>query len=421
MSTSNTFSILFLVNPKKIIGDKVIIYVRITVNQKRSTISLKRKISFHLWDPVKKRARGKSTEAKQLNQYLDQVQSRLFQCYQDLLFKGKLITAKLIKATYLGEVEESKSLQNLIDYHSRKTEHTLAQGTIKNFKITEGYIQKFIKVDRKTSDVYLRELDYKFLCDFENFLNSYYPKGHPKAMKHNTVMKHIQRLRKMVTLAYNMEWIDKDPFRRWKNTFENTKREFLSANELSNLETYEFPVERLERVRDLFVFSCYTGISYVDIMKLTLDHISIGIDRNNWIVTQRQKTKTPIRIPLLDPALELIKKYENHPMTMVSGTLLPVITNEKLNVYLKEVAILCGLKKNLTFHMARHTFATTVTLSNGVPIETVSRLLGHTKISTTQIYARVLENKVSQDMNALKGILKQRKEVNTSQNPNAAS
>jgi site-specific recombinase XerD len=421
MRTTNTFSVHFWVKPTNEKITKGIIYARITVNQRRVLVSLKRKISLDLWDSSNKKVKGTSSEAKHLNLYLDSAKSRIFQCYQELNSKGNKVTAQLIKATYLGEDENSKSLQNLIEYHSRKIEHSLTPGTIKNFKITEGYIHKFLKKERKTSDVYIKELNYKFLCDFQDFLSSYYPKGHPKAMGHNTIMKHIQRLRKMVTLAYNMEWLDKDPFRRWKNTFEKKEREFLSANELSNLETYEFPVERLERVRDLFVFSCYTGISYVDIMKLTTENISVGIDRSKWIITKRQKTKTPIKVPLLDPALELIRKYGDHPMTMVSGTLLPTITNEKLNVYLKEVAILCGIKKNLTFHMARHTFATTVTLSNGVPIETVSKLLGHTKISTTQIYARVLENKVSQDMNALRGILKEKKEAENSKSPNEAS
>lgn len=411
MSTSNTFSILFLVYPKKISGNQVIIFARITVNNKRAIISLKRRVPLDLWDSAKKRARGTSAVAKQINQYLDLVHSNLFQCYQDLLFKRKLITAKLIKAAYLGEDETSKTLQNLLDYHSRKIESTLALGTIRNFGITEGYVQKFLKKDRKTSDVYLKDLDYKFLCDFEYFLSKYYPKGHPRAMSHNTVMKHIQRLRKVIRLAFNMEWIDKDPFRRWKTTFEKKEREFLSANELSNLETYEFPLDRLDRVRDLFVFSCYTGISYVDVMQLTLNNISMGIDGNNWIYTKRQKTKTPIKVPLLDPALGLIKKYSNHPMAVIPGTLFPVITNEKLNVYLKEVAILCGIKKNLTYHMARHTFATTVTLSNGVPIETVSKLLGHTKIATTQIYARVLERKVSDDMETLRKVLKLKKSL----------
>ena len=181
------------------------------------------------------------------------------------------------------------------------------------------------------------------------------------------------------------------------------KRKRVSfRNELTTMELQEFQQERLERVRDLFVFSCYTGISYIDIMNLTEDNILLGIDGSNWIFTHRQKTKIKIKIPLLGKAQELVSKYENHPMTVVSGTLFPKITNEKLNAYLKDVAFVCGIKKNLTFHMARHTFATTITLSNGVPIETVSKLLGHTKISTTQIYAKVIERKVSEDMMILK-------------------
>ena len=411
MGTTNTFTVLFWVKAEKGATESGIIYARITVNQKRVLVSLKRKISLESWDSSRKRAKGHSIEARQLNQYLDLAQSRFFQCYQELTSKGKLITAKLVKAIFLGDDENSKTLQELIEYHSRKIENTLASGTIRNFGITEGYINKFLSKEKNTSDLYLKELDYKFLCDFENFLQEYYPKKHPRAMSHNTVMKHIQRLRKMVRMAYHLEWIDKDPFRRWKTTFEKREREFLSANELSNLETYEFPVERLDRVRDLFVFSCYTGISYVDIMGLSLVNISMGIDGNNWIFTKRQKTKTPIKIPLLDPVLALIKKYANHPVTQITGSLLPVITNEKLNVYLKEVAILCGIKKNLTFHMARHTFATTVTLNNGVPIETVSKLLGHTKIATTQIYARVLENKLSKDMNDLREVFRLRDEL----------
>lgn len=421
MRTKNTFSVHFWVKPTNEKVNQGIIYARITVNQRRVLVSLKRKISFDLWDSSKKKVKGTSSEAKQINHYLDSAKSQIFQCYQELNLKGKKISAQLIKATYLGEDENSKSLQDLIDYHSRKINNTHAEGSIRNYRVSEKYFFKFLKRERKTSDIYLRELNYQFLCDFQDFLGSYYPKGHPKAMGHNTIMKHIQRLRKMVTLAFNMEWIDKDPFRRWKNTFEKKDREFLSVGELSNLETYEFPVERLDRVRDLFVFSCYTGISYVDIKKLTANNISMGIDGDKWIISKRQKTNTPIKVPLLDPVLELIKKYEDHPMTLISGTLLPKITNEKLNVYLKEVAILCGIKKNLTFHMARHTFATTVTLSNGVPIETVSKLLGHTKISTTQIYARVLENKISQDMNALRGILKQKKVEDSTQNSNVAS
>ena len=287
----------------------------------------------------------------------------------------------------------------------------MASGTIRNFGVTEGYINKYLNRVLKTTDIFIKQLDYKFICDFESFLHCFWPKGHPKAISQNTVMKHIQRLRKMVTLAYHLEWLDRDPFVRWKPTYEKRERGFLSENELSNLESYNLPIERLERVRDLFVFSSYTGISYADIITLNHLNILIGIDGNNWIVSKRQKTRMPIKVPLLDKAQELINKYQGHPMSVITETLFPVITNEKLNLYLKEIADACGIKKNLTFHMARHTFATTVTLSNGVPIETVSKLLGHTKIATTQIYAKVIEKKVSKDMDSLKNKLRGRKNL----------
>ena len=206
----------------------------------------------------------------------------------------------------------------------------------------------------------------------------------------------------MVTMAFHIEWIDKDPFVRFKFSYEKREREFLSEKELMSLEEFSSSIERLNIVKDLFVFSCYTGISYIDLNNLTRDNIVKGIDGNDWLITKRQKTKTNVKIPLLDKALELVFKYENHPRVVANNGILPRLSNQRINAYLKEIADLCKIKKNLTFHIARHTFATTVTLSNGVPIETVSKLLGHTKIATTQIYAKVIERKVSDDINALK-------------------
>ncbi len=402
MRSTSTFSIFFWIYSKRAVNNKAGIYARVTVNSKRVNISLKIKADITKWDSKKQRVKGFTQEAKIVNRTLDQAHSKLFQSYQDLKLQDKLITSQLLKAIFLGEGEQAKTLQNLLDYHRRKIETTLAKGTIRNFGVTESYLNRFLKAKLKTSDVYLKQLNYKFICDFETYLHEYWPKGHPKAISQNTVMKHLQRLRKITTLSYHLEWLDRDPFLRWKPTYEKRERQFLSENELYNLENYFFPIDRLDRVRDLFVFSCYTGISYVDIMSLTKSNIQKGIDRNNWIVTKRQKTKTPIKIPLLDKAQNIIDKYFDHPITQITKTLLPVITNEKLNLYLKEVAHACGITKNLTFHMARHTFATTVTLSNGVPIETVSKLLGHTKIATTQIYARVIERMVSEDINLLK-------------------
>ena len=401
MRTSNTFSILFWAYASRAKNNQAGMYLRITVNGKKVNISLKYKVDLQIWDSNRQRAKGNSAAARELNQYLDQVHAQIVQYYHDLKFKGQLITADLIKAEYLGESDNAKTLQNLLEYHTKKIEKTLATGTIRNFGITQGYLNKYLNNVLNTSDVYLKELDYKFICDFANFLYCFWPKGHPKAMGNNTVMKHIQRFRKIITLGYHIEWLDRDPFVRWKPSYEKRERPFLTENELANIESYYFPIARLERVRDLFVFSCYTGIAYVDIMNLTQDNILKGIDGEDWIFTNRHKTKSSVKIPLLAKAKDLIIKYQNHPMTQVTETLFPVITNEKLNLYLKEIADAVGLNKNLTFHMARHTFATTVTLSNGVPIETVSKLLGHSKIASTQVYARVVERKVSEDMQIL--------------------
>ncbi|TXD83472.1 site-specific integrase [Subsaximicrobium wynnwilliamsii] len=411
MRTTKTFSIRFWADAQNANNNIALVYARLTVNQKRLSLSLKRRLPLDLWDAKSQRLRGNSSEAKEINQYFQEVRTRLFQIYQDLKFKNELITAQKIKSAYCGDNESSKTLIELINYHGNKIENTHAAGSIRNFVVTEGYIKKFMLADRKTSDVFLKQMDYKFICDFERFLHAYYPKGHKREMTHNTVMKHIQRLRKMVTLAYHLEWLDKDPFIRWKMTFEKKERDFLTTNELSNLETYDFPIERLERVRDLFLFSCYTGISYVDVKNLKPKHILEGMDGNNWIITHRQKTKTKVKVPLLDKAKLLLEKYENHPMALISETLFPILSNEKTNLYLKEIASAVGIRKNLTFHMARHTFATTVTLSNGVPIETVSKLLGHTKVATTQIYARVLEEKLSKDMIDLQKTLNAKDEL----------
>tara|TARA_R110002020_G_scaffold293535_5_gene509220 strand:- start:155033 stop:156301 length:1269 start_codon:yes stop_codon:yes gene_type:complete len=409
MRTAKTFSIQFWADKQKAKNGTALIYARITMDQKRLSISLKRRITLELWDPKNNKMLGNSASARQMNQYLELAKSQLYQSYLELKSAGKQLTAQMVKDYFMGDDKSTKTLIELIEYHSKKIDGTLAAGTIRNFGITEGYIRKFLS-SIKLKDIYLSRLNYKFICDFESFLHKVYPKNHPRAMSHNTVMKHIQRLRKMIRLAYHLEWLDKDPFRRWKTTFEKTDREFLSENELSNLASYEFPLERLERIRDLFLFSCYTGISYADLKLLTPKNIWVGDDYKKWIVTNRQKTNTRVKVPLMPTALDLIDKYAEHPMTQVSGTLFPPVTNERANLYLKEIAVACGLTKNLTFHMARHTFATTVTLSNGMPIETVSKLLGHTKIATTQIYARVLDKKVEEDMNRLQEVIDSKKD-----------
>jgi integrase len=206
----------------------------------------------------------------------------------------------------------------------------------------------------------------------------------------------------MINLGQRLGWITQNPFDSYKLSFRKVDRGFLTEKELQTIETKELGIERLQTVRDVFVFGCYTGLSYIDAINLRTDEINVGIDGQYWIFSKRQKTDTKLRIPLLPKALGIFEKYRKHPKSISRDKVFPLISNQKLNSYLKEIADLCGIKKNLTFHLARHTFATTVTLSNGVPIETVSQVLGHKSISTTQIYAKVLEKKISEDMGQLR-------------------
>jgi len=202
--------------------------------------------------------------------------------------------------------------------------------------------------------------------------------------------------------------LSQNPFTDFHCSFRKVERDVLSIEEINILETKKFRIARLQVVSDLFVFSCYTGLAYIDVMRLTSQNLSIGIDGEYWLFTERKKTGEKVRIPLLPQAFSILEKYKNSPACLNSGSLLPKLSNQKLNSYLKEVADTSGIEKNLTFHLARHTFATTVTLTNGVPIETVSKLLGHSSIKTTQIYAKVLERKVSEDMSVLKSKLSQK-------------
>ncbi|MCL6218992.1 site-specific integrase [Zunongwangia pacifica] len=406
MRTSKTFSILFWVYSSRVKYNQTNLYVRISLNSHRVNISLKAKIPFDLWNATAQRIDGNTKEAKEANTLINETRAKIFQNYQDLRFQNKEVTAELLKANFLGEGPGDKTLMDILEYHRQKIDKTLAEGSVRNFKVTEKYLLRFLREELKTNSIYLSELNYKFINDFSNFLFTCWPKGHVNAMSHNTVMKHVQRLRKIITLAFHLEWVDKDPFVRWKPTFEKKERDFLNINELKQIEDFEFYNDRLDRVRDLFVFSCYTGISFSDINDLNESNIRTGLDGQKWIFTLRNKTKTNVKIPLLEKPLKILVKYQSHPMTEITKSLLPIITNVKVNLFLKEVAELCDIQKNLTFHMARHTFATTITLSNGVPIETVSKLLGHTKIATTQIYARVLEDKLSKDMSELSKKLK---------------
>lgn len=398
-----TFSTTFILRTAKTRDGLTPVYCRITVAGNRSEFSIKRSVTEKSWDAGK--VKGNGEDAKSLNSYLKQVEAKIFEHYRELLADDKLVTADALKNAYLGIKPDQYTLVNLIEYHNTHLKDTIEWGTMKNYMTTQRYVKEFLKSRVKTSDILLAHLSYKFLADFEHYLRSYTPLDHHTSMGNNTVMKHIERLRKMINIAIKNEWLERDPFAKFQAKFIRNDREFLSQDDLERIEQKEFKVLRLQWAKDLFIFSCYTGLAYCDVMRLTSQNISLGIDGEYWIMTSRKKTNQPVRVPLLPKAFEIVEKYRNHPKALASGTLFPNLSNQKLNAYLKEIADFCSIEKNLTFHLARHTFATTVTLTNGVPIETVSKMLGHTSIRTTQIYAKVIENKVSQDMLSLRTVL----------------
>ena len=398
MNSKSTFGIHFVLKNSKVIDGTAPIYARITVDTNRVEISVKKRITVTNWNKGKGMAKGKTPEISRLNSFLEQFRSQLTECYQELVINKEAVTPEAIKNKFLGIEDSGETLKGLVEYHNTGMDSNLRWGTLKNYKTTEKYIEKFLKQKYKRNDIFLVELNYKFITDFEHFLRKYQPEDHHLPMGNNTVMKHIERLRKMTNLAVRLGWIEKDPFVAYRLSFKRVERKFLSQIELNAVEKKQFKIERLQYVKDLFVFSCYTGLSYIDVMNLKPNNIRVGINGMNWIITQREKTTTPVRIPILSQAQVLIDKYKDNPKSVNKGTVFPNISNQKLNSYLKEIADVCEIDKNLTFHVARHTFATTVTLTNGVPIESVSKMLGHTNLKTTQIYAKVVEKKISDDM-----------------------
>ncbi len=416
MKSKSTFTLIFFTRKSRSNPKQLSIYVRITVAGKRAEISLKRNVHVAQWDSIKTKGKGNTEKIRILNAYLDQVYTKLLQCHKELLEEDKIISSDAIKTRYLGEDDNSKTLRELISYHNGNMVRVLKAGTMKNYYTTEKYLHRFLDKKRKVKDMYLKQVNYRFITDFEHYLRDYKDSKKQLSMGNNGVMKHLERFKKIINLAIKLEWMRKNPFDRFQLKYDKYDRAFLTERELELLENTDFKSERLQRIKDCFVFSCYTGLSYVDVKELTEDNIVKGIDNNNWIYTKREKTDELVKIPILPKAWRVLQKYRSAREMDFVANILPISSNQKTNSYLKEIAKSCGIHKKISFHVARHTFATTVMLSNGVPIETVSKLLGHSKLSTTQIYARVVESKISEDINNLLERFKEKRDRKTVSN-----
>ncbi|MCM4168916.1 Tyrosine recombinase XerC [Arenibacter antarcticus] len=400
MLENSRLSVVFITRKLERETENLKLYARITVDGKRAEFSLNRELKSSLWDNKSKRGKGFSKYVISVNKYLDQVFTGLHEAHRQLLQEDVDITSAGIKARYLGEDEKGKTLLDLITYHNTAMLTVLRKGTMKNYYSTERCIKEFLKEEKNVEDIPLKKLNYGFIVDFEQYIRKYKPATR-MGCANNGTMKHMERLKKISRLAVKLEWLEKDPFINFKLRFEKTERQFLTERELQLIEETTFKVSSTQHIKDLFIFACYTGLSFIDVQELKADHLVKGMDGNHWLYTKRAKTDEPLKIPLLPKAKEIIDKYKEEPYLIEKGRLLPMYSNPMINRTLKDIAKACGIPKKITFHVARHTFATAITLSNGVPIETVSKLLGHTKLSTTQIYARVVEKKVGEDMQNL--------------------
>lgn len=400
MKTNQIYSIRFVIKRGKLKNGKSPLVCRITVNGKRCEISMRKSIDPSKWSALTGRAKGNSEEARIINMHIELTSTEIMRHHNKLVMEGKPTDAQSIKNSFLGLSEKKYSLVETFNYHNERMKSVIGidveLGTYKKFETVLGKIERFIKMFYHRDDLYLEELNFKFVTDFEFFMKT------EDNVKHNTALRYIRCLKKIIILALNNEWIPRNPFVNYKCQYTRVNREVLNNEELSTMWEKNIGIPRLDEVKDVFLFCCYTGYSFIDVERLTHQDLGRGIDGDYWIFTERKKTGVTSNVPMLPKAMEIIQKYADHQACVNTNKLLPVKSNQKMNAYLKEVADLCGLTKNLTMHMARHTFATTVTLSNGVPIETVSKMLGHTKLATTQIYAQVLENKVSDDMKKLK-------------------
>ncbi len=397
---STNYSLLFyLKKPKNYVTGPKPIYMRITVDGFPKETSVGRECEPSKWNSKANRAKGTIETVKTLNSYLDTLVSRVSTIHTAMIASGEEITAESIKLKFQGKDIKRKNFLDVFREHNEQMEALLGNGfklnTLKGYKTSFSHVCGYLEKEFRLVDIDTRKIDHGFVAGYEFFLRATMGCSAVSAAKY---MKH---LRKIIKICIANRWITDDPFAFYKIKAKAKEKEFLTDAELRRIEEKEFKIPRLGHVRDIFVFCCYTGLSYADVKKLKWTDIAEGVDGKLWLFTSREKTETSSNIPLLPKALEIIERYRDYPPCIAKDMVLPVLSNQKMNSYLKEIADLCEITKELTFHKSRHTFATSVTLANSVPIETVSKMLGHTDIKTTQHYAKLLDNRVAVDMDRL--------------------
>ena len=400
----STFRVLFFVKRDKKKADGTLpIMCRITIDGLATRFNTKASINPNLWDAKSSFAIGRSNEANSINALLNEIRTSIYNVYHDLQNKENNVNAERVKNVFLGLEVKHQTVLELFQRHNEDIAKLVgiskSKETLQKYNVAYKRMADFIKEYYHVSDISLKEVNHMFLHNFEIYLMT------TCRCKENTTAKFLQRFRTIIIMAKNNGWITVDPFANYKIRFKKTDRGYLTQEEVNIIMEKEFATERLERVRDIFIFSCLTGLAYIDVKNLRKSNIRTSFDDGLWIMGKREKTGVSFNVPLLDIPRKIIEKYAGK---LPDEKVLPVMSNQKMNEYLKEIGTLCNINKELTYHLARHTFAT-LTLTKGVSIESVTKMLGHTNIKTTQIYARITDVKVSNDMAAFADKLEEKK------------
>ena len=403
----DSFNVLFFIKKTKLLKNgEASVCMRITVNGARVETNIRKSIEPVSWNQAKECARGKSRKSTELNNYIEESRIKLHRIYTQLEENGELITARILQEKFFGvdkKVEQVRTIIGTMREHNEQCRALVgkdfARITVRRYESCTRYLAELIKLKYDKEDLPITEVNGELVRAFEFYLKT------EKECQQNTVIRYMKCLKKITNLALANEWIAKDPFIGIKFHEKEVIREFLTMDELLTIYHKEVPLDRITVVRDVFIFAGFTGLAFIDVQQLSPEHIVKDNNGNLWIRKPRQKTKNMCNIPLLDIPLEILRKYADYPACKKKGVLLPVPCNQKMNSYLKEIADLCLIKKNLTTHTARHSYATSVCLANGVSIENVAKMLGHSNIKMTQHYARVLDSSILKDMNNVRSVL----------------
>ena len=395
----DSFRVLFFLKKTRLLKNgEASVCMRITVNGTRVENNIRKSIDPALWSQAKETARGKSRRACDLNTYIEEARIKLYQIFCELEQQNRPVTAHLLQELFFGQEkpEEVRTLLGTMQEHNDQcralvgTDYALI--TVRRYESCRRYLAELIRQRYGKEDLPLTEVNGELVRAFAFYLKT------EKGCQQNTVIRYMKCLKKITNLACANDWMAKAPFLGIRFHEKEVVREFLTMDELQTIYHKEFPLERLTLVRDVFIFAAFTGLAFIDVQQLAPEHIVRDNNGNLWIRKPRQKTKNMCNIPLLDIPQEILRKYADHPTCRKKGVLLPVPCNQKMNSYLKEIADICMIRKNLTTHCARHSYATSVCLANGVSLENVAKMLGHSNIKMTQHYARVLDSSILRDM-----------------------